>query len=102
MFADHAGLNSTIDRYEEQLEVFAPKALSLDEDTGYESQPTMHFRHSNKANICWTDGHVSANGPLSYSQNGWSRSAETLAQQFKLGWFGGTMSDCLKLFKVRK
>ena len=102
MFADHAGVNSTIDRYEEQLEVFAPKALSWDEDTGYQSNPTMHFRHSNKANICWADGHVSPNGPLSYSQDGWSRSADVLSNQFKLGWFGGNQSDCLRLFKVRK
>ena len=102
MFADHAGLNSTTDRYEEQLEVFAPKALSFDEDTGYQSQPTMHFRHSNKANVCWADGRVSAHGPLSWSQEGWSRSAEVLAKQFKLGWFGGDMDACLRLFKVRK
>ena len=102
MFADHAGLHSTINRYEEQLEIFAPRALSWDQDAGYDSQPTMHFRHSNKANICWADGHVSPSGPLSYSQDGWSRSADVLSNQFKLGWFGGNQSDCLRLFKVRK
>ena len=102
MFADHAGVSSTTGRYEEQIDLFAPRGLTLDQDAGWDAAPTMHFRHSGKVNVCWVDGHVSANGPLSYRQSGWSRSADVLAEQFKIGWFGGNKSDCLKLFKVRK
>ena len=102
MFADHAGVNrSGSAKYEEQIDLFAPRVLSLDEDAGWDGEPSMHFRHSNKTNVCWADGHVDTNGPLSYRQQGWNRSADDLADTFKIGWFGGNKEACLKLFKVR-
>gem|GEM_PF-393983 len=102
MFADHAGVNSTSGLYEEQIDLFAPRGLTLDQDAGWDAAPTMHFRHSNKVNVCWADGHVNLNGPLSYKQSGWSRSADELGNTFKIGWFGGDQAACLKLFKIRK
>lgn len=102
MFADHAGVNrSGSAKYEEQIDLFAPRVLSLDEDAGWDGEPSMHFRHSNKTNVCWADGHVDTNGPLTYRQSGWNRSADDLADNFKIGWFGGNKEACLKLFKVR-
>ena len=74
----------------------------MDQDAGWDANPTMHFRHSNKTNVCWADGHVSSEGPLSYSQPGWSRSAEQLSGTFKIGWFGGGKEECIKLFKLKK
>ena len=102
MFADHAGVNSTSGLYEEQIDLFAPRGLTLDQDAGWDAAPTMHFRHSNKVNVCWADGHVDLNGPLSHKQSGWSRSADELGNAFKIGWFGGDQAACLKLFKIRK
>lgn len=102
MFADHAGINTSTGSYEEQIDLFAPRVLTLDEDAGWDANPTMHFRHSGKTNVTYADGHVESNGPLSYKQAGWSRSADELANGFKLGWFGGGRDDCIKLFKVRK
>ncbi|MBR7139106.1 MAG: prepilin-type N-terminal cleavage/methylation domain-containing protein [Lentisphaeria bacterium] len=102
MFADHAGVSSTNGRYEEQIDLFAPRGFTMDQDAGWDANPTMHFRHSNKTNVCWADGHVSSEGPLSYSQPGWSRSAEQLSGTFKIGWFGGGKEECIKLFKLKK
>ena len=102
MFADHAGVSSSSGKYEEQIDLYAPRMLSMDQDAGWDANPTMHFRHSNKTNVCWADGHVSSEGPLSYSQPGWNRSADELSGTFKIGWFGGSKDDCLKLFKLKK
>ena len=102
MFADHAGVSSTNGRYEEQIDLFAPRGFTMDQDAGWDANPSMHFRHSNKTNVCWADGHVSSEGPLSYSQPGWSRSAEQLSGTFKIGWFGGGKEECIKLFKLKK
>ena len=101
MFADHAGLSNS-GKYTEQIDLYAPRMLSMDQDAGWDSSPTMHFRHSNRANVCYADGHAAASDPLSYSQSGWNMSAEALANQYKIGWFGGGKDDCMKLFKLKK
>lgn len=41
--------------------------------------PTIHFRHRRRANVAWTDGHVSAE-PLERSSSRW--------KSHNLGWFG--------------
>ena len=102
MFADHAGVNSTTGKYEEQIDLYAPRMFTADQDAGWDASPTMHFRHSGRTNVCWADGHAASEGPLTYSQAGWSRSAEQLSGTFKIGWFGGSKDDCIKLFKLRK
>ena len=103
MFADHISVDRG--QYNEQIDLYAPIYMDRDEKIeGWgDPSPTMHFRHSNKVNIFWADGHVDANGPLSYSQSGWSYSAKELASAFKIGWFGGDdAEDIAELFKVRK
>ncbi|MBQ9089251.1 MAG: prepilin-type N-terminal cleavage/methylation domain-containing protein [Lentisphaeria bacterium] len=102
MFADHISVDNG--QYNEQIDLYAPIYMDKDNDTGWgEAAPTMHFRHRNKVNIFWSDGHVDANGPLSYSQSGWGCSAKELAANFKIGWFGGDDSEEIaELFKVRK
>ena len=102
MFADHAGVNSTTGKYEEQIDLYAPRMLTADQDAGWDANPTMHFRHSGRTNVCWADGHTASEGPLTYSQEGWERSGEQLRGTFKIGWFGGGKDDCTRLFKLKK
>ncbi|MCK5802377.1 MAG: prepilin-type N-terminal cleavage/methylation domain-containing protein [Lentisphaeria bacterium] len=49
-------------------------------DQGYSVAPTMHFRHSGRANISWCDGHVS-------SERFSTRSAYPAYTAASLGWF---------------
>ena len=102
MFADHISVDRG--QFNEQIDLYAPIYMDKDNDAGWgEAAPTMHFRHRNKVNIFWSDGHVDANGPLSYSQSGWGCSAKELAGSFKIGWFGGDdAEDIAELFRVRK
>ncbi|MBO5822354.1 MAG: prepilin-type N-terminal cleavage/methylation domain-containing protein [Lentisphaeria bacterium] len=102
MFADH----TSVDRgqFNEQIDLYAPIFMDKDEELAWgAASPTMHFRHNRKANVAWADGHVDANGPLSYSQSGWGYSAKELASAFKIGWFGGDEEeDISELFRVKK
>lgn len=102
MFADHAGLSSS-GKYTEQIDLYAPRGMSRDQDAGWDADPTMHFRHNNRTNVCWADGHGAAEGPLSYTHaaSGWGASASAM-EHFKMGWFGGSKEDCMKLFKLKK
>ena len=54
--------------------------FSPGEESSYRPDPSIHFRHRQRANVVWCDGHVSAE-PL-----------ETTAQdhftQWDIGWFG--------------
>ena len=45
------------------------------------ADPTIHFRHENRATVAWVDGHVSAE-PMSVE------AGKTFTRN-KLGWFGG-------------
>jgi prepilin-type N-terminal cleavage/methylation domain-containing protein/prepilin-type processing-associated H-X9-DG protein len=100
MFADHAGVGNN-GKFNEQIDLYAPRMLVRDEDAGWDSSPTMHFRHSGKANICWIDGHVTTEGPLTYTQSGWGVSEDGL-KQLKIGWFGGSKDNIMQLFKLKK
>ena len=102
MFADHISVDRG--QYNEQIDLYAPIFMDKDDDCNWGgASPTMHFRHSNKVNVFWADGHVDANGPLSYSQSGWGYSAKELASNFKIGWFGGDDDeDIAELFRVKK
>ena len=59
---------------------------------------------NNKAAIASiTDGHVSAEGPLTYSQFGWDYTAAVLSGTYNIGWFGGTDAETITdLFRCRK
>ena len=54
--------------------------------------PSIHFRHTDSANVCWCDGHVTSEGPL-YSRtttvynSSWAP-VSVNNQQYNLGWFG--------------
>ena len=106
MFADHASVD-TNGSFNEQLDLYAPKGLTRDEDAGWSASPTMHFRHSGRTNVCWADGHVSYEGPLTYSQTGiygtGTVSAAMLSGTYNIGWFGGTDAETITdLFRCRK
>jgi prepilin-type N-terminal cleavage/methylation domain-containing protein/prepilin-type processing-associated H-X9-DG protein len=47
--------------------------------------PSIHFRHRQRANIVWCDGHATAE-PLTRSDGG-------LSQKFMVGWFGNAVSN---------
>ncbi|NCC51924.1 MAG: prepilin-type N-terminal cleavage/methylation domain-containing protein [Spartobacteria bacterium] len=50
-------------------------------ESGAHSTPSIHFRHNEKANVVWVDGHVSAEELTT--------SAGALSESHQLGWFGG-------------
>lgn len=101
MFADHTGVAAD-GTFAEQLDLYAPIYLIRGEDANWgDATPTMHFRHSGKSNIGWVDGHVSSEGPLSYTHGGYNAS-EGLFRLLKIGWFGGGKADALELFKLKK
>lgn len=63
--------------------------------TSYRADPSIHFRHANKANIAWTDGHVDRR-PMSFS---WSSGLyRGIPTQESIGWFG--QSDDNNLFDL--
>lgn len=103
MFADHASVDSN-GSFNEQIDLFAPIYLTRDEDAGWGgATPTMHFRHNGRTNVCWADGHVSGEGPLTLAQSGWGRTAAALSGTFNIGWFGGNDADAIAdLFRCRK
>ena len=53
--------------------------------TSWFTSPSIHFRHRDKANVVWADGHVSSENRTRYNgQNGYGvKSAD-----FAIGWFG--------------
>ena len=67
---------------------FAEPPKSTDGPGGYESSPSLHFRHGRspgRANVAWADGHVSA------EQFEWTTPTNVYGQdnaRFRLGWFG--------------
>ncbi|MBO5688461.1 MAG: prepilin-type N-terminal cleavage/methylation domain-containing protein [Lentisphaeria bacterium] len=100
MFADAAGVGEG--GFEEQIDLCAPVYLNRDADCGWGTPaPTMHFRHSSRANTAWCDGHVSAFGPLTVSAKGWNLNAAQL-KGLQIGWAGGDLQEALFYFKCRK
>jgi prepilin-type processing-associated H-X9-DG protein len=60
-------------------------AESFTSATGSPGQPSIHFRHNDRANVVWCDGHVSSEKmTVSYSQ---------AFDKFKVGWFGEPNND---------
>lgn len=62
-------------RIAEYYSIVAPKTCM----GGNNGRPSLHFRHSLRANVAWCDGHVSSQS-LEFSRNGFS--------VYQLGWFG--------------
>ncbi|MBO5992141.1 MAG: prepilin-type N-terminal cleavage/methylation domain-containing protein [Lentisphaeria bacterium] len=102
MFADHSGIGQN-NTFEEQIDLYPPCYLEADEINSAwgKPSPTMHFRHLGKTNVVWIDGHASANGPLTLTQSGWSKSEKEL-EAIGIGFFGGTEKEVLNLFRIRK
>ncbi len=100
-FADNAGWENN--QYTQQYGLYAPIYLDArGNDKGWgDASPSMHFRHNGNANICWADGHVVTEGPITYTQSGWGCSESTNLVN-NLGWFGGEKEDAIELFRVRK
>ncbi len=64
--------------------------------------PSIHFRHSGNANVCWCDGHVSSEGPLysrtvSFAPTGVQMNVNF--STFSLGWFGPDDNSAFTLQK---
>ena len=76
-FGDTASLTSD-NRLIENYMLSAPKA------TGYDPSPTMHFRHSDRANITYIDGHIDSN-TMTFSRGN--------EQKYHMGWFGEQSKD---------
>ena len=58
----------------------------------YRPDPSMHFRHSGKANIAWLDGHTSGHAMTSTN---WSQLYPTDPEPLGIGWFGPDDSNQL-------
>ncbi len=90
MFADSAMANkkSTGNKYIHEYSFVEPPFWLNNgkpaRSWGYAS-PSIHFRHRNKANIAWVDGHISSESRTEYNGiNGYGvKSAD-----FAIGWFG--------------
>jgi prepilin-type N-terminal cleavage/methylation domain-containing protein/prepilin-type processing-associated H-X9-DG protein len=52
--------------------------------------PSVHFRHSDCANVAWCDGHISAEP---YSKLGSTNSYGGNSAQWKVGWFGPSANN---------
>jgi prepilin-type processing-associated H-X9-DG protein/prepilin-type N-terminal cleavage/methylation domain-containing protein len=65
-----------------------------------DATPDMHFRHNGKTNAAWVDGHVSSEN-MSYTHSGYSGlSVPDLRTHYRLGWFGGSRADAIKIFAI--
>ena len=102
MFADHASVNSK-GQFNEQIDLYAPGMMTRDEVVYPGAAPTMHFRHRKRVNVGWADGHVESCAPLSYRQSGWGHTEGELANNYNIGWFGGSDAETVNdLFRCRK
>lgn len=77
MFADSADFNGQFKPIE-TYQINGPKDEYV--------SPNIHFRHNNKANIGWVDGHVSSE-ELTTSSSHYTIGSKS--EEYKLGWFGG-------------
>lgn len=55
-----------------------------------ELDPSVHFRHSDHANVAWCDGHVSAEP---YSHLGKKNTYGGDSEHWKIGWFGPSQNN---------
>ena len=63
---------------------------------GVRGVPSIHFRHSKRANVGWCDGHVDAH-PMTYTE--WNRLYRADPRRFGIGWFG--QADDNRLFDLK-
>ena len=91
-FADNASWSSN--GWGEQIDLYPPVEMAEDELGSWNYSSFMHFRHNKKVNASFVDGHVSMEGPITYSTNG--------DDKHNLGWFGGDEDEVQDLFRCRK
>jgi prepilin-type processing-associated H-X9-DG protein len=53
--------------------------------TGFYMSPSIHFRHRNKANIAWVDGHISSEVMAKFDEK---NAYLVMSANLLLGWFG--------------
>lgn len=61
----------------------------LQRDSEYPLDPSMHFRHSGRANIGWADGHAGGE-TLSFTRGNIYGVTESQMRDLGIGWFGST------------
>ncbi len=61
--------------------------------SGDVSQASMHFRHLDKINVAWVDGHVSSKGPL-------QGSTSDNEKKLNIGWLYKTKAENMKVFYI--
>lgn len=59
---------------------------------GYRATPSIHFRHRDRANVVWCDGHVGAER-MTFSHR--SRFYPVDPAEFSIGWFGSADDNSL-------
>lgn len=91
MFGDATDTWNISGGFAETIDLTAPEPVCYG---GGSATPTMHFRHRNKVNISWADGHADNNGPITYRQG--------MDESTSVGYFGGEKEDVQELFRVVK
>lgn len=87
-FGDSAGLDSN----KKHVQIYS---ITPPQSSWGPGSPDMHFRHADRANINWVDGHVSSN-KLAFSHAHYQGASEgDCVNILNLGWFG---ADNNKLF----
>jgi prepilin-type N-terminal cleavage/methylation domain-containing protein/prepilin-type processing-associated H-X9-DG protein len=85
-FADSAGLD-TNKKHVQVYSVTPPKAGA------WLMSPDMHFRHADRANVNWVDGHVSSEKMTFSHAHYQGPSVGDCMNILKLGWFGEDNND---------
>jgi prepilin-type N-terminal cleavage/methylation domain-containing protein/prepilin-type processing-associated H-X9-DG protein len=85
-FADSAGLDSN----KKHVQIYS---ITPPQSAWGPGSPDMHFRHADRANVNWVDGHVSSN-KLAFSHAHYQgASAGDCLNLLKIGWFGADNND---------
>lgn len=78
MFTDTALLQGFFDLYLIEYSFCEPPF----DISGFTTKPSIHFRHLEKTNVVWCDGHVSG------EKFAFSILSSQVLDEFKIGWFG--------------
>ncbi len=71
--------------------VIEPPTYDYMQFTGDVAQASMHFRHLNRVNVAWVDGHVSSEGPMQSTTSDKDKA-------LNLGWIYKDKNDNMRVF----